>query len=166
MEKKKNKKLKIILIILLIVAVLSAAGVMVWLGTSNQNPSNDSVAGTVVDNWDTHLQSQQTDSAATGIQIPGYSKAEMNAGDTELKLRIGNPSANTCGFYATLMLEDGTKLYESQLLKPGQGMEKVPLNKTLEKGEYKAYVLYRCVTLDGNEKAMNSAESAFTLTVK
>ena len=90
----------------------------------------------------------------------------MKAGEKSLKLSIGNPKDNKCGFYATLKLEDGTVLYESELLKPGYGLTEVPLNKTLESGEYTAMVVYKCVTLDEEETPLNSAESEFKLIVK
>lgn len=90
----------------------------------------------------------------------------MNAGNTSLVLSIGNPKVNKCGFYATLKLEDGTMLYESELIKPGYGMTEVPLNKPLEKGNYTAMVVYKCVTLDKEHTPLNSAESEFKLIVK
>lgn len=90
----------------------------------------------------------------------------MKSGDKSLHLSIGNPKTNECGFYTTLKLEDGMVLYESELLKPGYGLTEVPLSKTLEKGEYTAVDVYRCVTLDEKETPLNSAESEFTLIVK
>ena len=60
---------------------------------------------------------------------------------------------------------DGTVLYESPLLKPGQGLEEVPLNKTLDKGEYEAIVEYNCVLLEDGTTPLNSAESGFRLYV-
>ena len=53
---------------------------------------------------------------------------------------IGNPKENECGFYATLKFEDGTGLYESELLKPGYGLTDLPLLQTLETGEYTAII--------------------------
>ena len=52
------------------------------------------------------------------------------------------------------------------MLEPGSGITDIPLSKNLEKGEYKAMVLYECVTLDDDHKPLNSAESQFTLIVK
>ena len=89
----------------------------------------------------------------------------MNAGDTSLKISIGNPKENEVGFFASLELEDGTVLYESELLKPGQGLTEIPLSKTLEKGTYNAKVVYHCVSLDEAHTPLNSAESGFVLIV-
>lgn len=99
------------------------------------------------------------------ILIPGYSGAQMNAGDQELKLSIGNPKENSCYLKATFQLEDGTVLYESGLLEPGKGIQKIPLEQTLEKGVYQAVVHYQGYTMDEDPKELNSSDSALTLTV-
>lgn len=121
-----------------------------------------------MDNWDTGIP-EQTDepeeSTSGGIQIPGYSKAEMEEGDTQLHLSIGNPKENNCGFYVTVRLEDGTVLYKSELLKPGYGLTEIPLEQTLNKGTYDAEVFYECVTLDEDASPLNSAISKFQLIV-
>jgi ABC-type molybdate transport system substrate-binding protein len=97
--------------------------------------------------------------------IPGYGNAEMKAGDTTLMLSIGNPSENTVGLYATLIVDD-KQLYRSPLLKPGQGIKSIPLNETLEKGNYDAYVLYQIVDLKNPDTKLNSVRSALELIVK
>ena len=165
-EKKSNKK--VIIIIVAAVIVLAAATVLILalngVFSPKSEPSNG-VVGVISDNWDPGIE--QTDGEAKkGTQIPGYSTAEMTAGDTSLKLSIGNPKDNKVGMYATLKLGDGTVLYKSELLKPGQGLTEVPLDKTLEKGEYDAIVEYQCVVLDENNTPLNSAESGFKLIVK
>ena len=125
---------------------------------------NDGVVGVITDDWDPGIE-KPTQAQKPGTQIPGYSYAEMNAGDTTLKLSIGNPKENEVGMFATLKLKDGTVLYESPLLNPGQGLTDVPLLQTLEKGSYDAIVVYQCVTLDEKHTPLNAAESGFTLVV-
>ena len=46
---------------------------------------------------------------------------------------IGNPADNDCIFVIVLKLEDGTKLFESQELKPGEGLENITLDQELPK---------------------------------
>lgn len=151
---------------ILLIAVIAAIGVFVSgrIHDEKEPENTNGVVGVVSDGWDTGLDDQPTESAS--IQIPGYSMAEMKEGDTSLHLSIGNPENNSCGFYATLMLEDGTVLYESELLNPGYGLTEIPLSETLQKGEYTAIVLFQCVTLDDTHAPLNSAESEFTLIVK
>ncbi|MDO5124328.1 MAG: hypothetical protein Q4D44_06660 [Eubacteriales bacterium] len=163
---KSSKKLIIIIIAVLVIAALTVGGVAVYNGFFAEKPvPSNGVIGKITDGWDTGIE-DATASQGSGIQIPGYGSAVMKAGDESIKLSIGNPKANKCGFYATLKLEDGTVLYKSELIKPGYGMTEVPLSKTLEAGEYTAMVCYECVTLDEAETRLNSAESEFTLIVK
>ena len=167
MKVKSKRKLLIVLIIILIITIL---GVGVFFAYNNFFTAEDptpskGVVGVISDGWDTGLE-EKTAPPSQGIQIPGYGTAVMNAGDESLHLSIGNPKDNKCGFYATLKLEDGTVLYESELIKPGYGLTEVPLNRTLKAGEYTAMVVYKCVTLDENETPLNSAESEFKLIVK
>lgn len=112
--------------------------------------------------WDAEVDTP--DDTEGRILIPGYTEAQMNAGDMSLKLRIGNPKENTCYLKAVLRLEDGTVLYESGLLEPGTGFDEIELDQTLEAGEYQAAVHYQGYTLE-DSKELNSSDSAFTLTV-
>lgn len=163
---KRNKKRELVIIAASLVVVIAMifAGVMIYnMYFKEDGQGSENVAGVISDGWDTGIDNSNSEPGS--ILIPGYSAAEMNEGDTTLHLSIGNPKENDCGFYATLMLKDGTVLYKSELLEPGYGLEEVPLNQTLEKGEYDALVLYQCVTLDEEHTLKNSAESAFKLYV-
>lgn len=161
----------IIIILLLILAAVAGAILFAILGQKpaeddKEDPKDDhkGVVGVVSDDWDPNVE-ETVGEAKKGTQIPGYSSAEMNAGETSLHLSIGNPRENTVGMFATLRLADGTVLYESPLLKPGQGMTEIPLSRTLEKGTYDAVVVYQCVLLDDENTPLNAAESGFTLYV-
>lgn len=166
-KEKSKKKLLVIIAVILVIAALVVGGVVVYNSFFQKQPITPSkgVVGVISDGWDTGIE-KETAPKKTGIQIPGYGTAVMNAGDKSLHLSIGNPKENKCGFYATLKLDDGTVLYESELLKPGYGLTDVPLSQTLEAGEYTAVVSYQCVTLDEEQTPLNSAESGFKLIVK
>ena len=162
----KKKRWITAILILAAVCALAAAGVMVYHKYFAKQPTDfNGVVGKVSDGWSTGLEEEPAPQKK-GIQIPGYGSAEMKAGDKSLYLSIGNPEANECGFYATLKLEDGTVLYQSELLEPGYGLTEIPLSRTLEAGEYTAMVCYECVTLDEEHTPLNSAESEFKLIVK
>lgn len=163
---KSKRKLLIALSVILIIATLGIGGVVVYNSFFAEDPApTKGVVGKVTDGWETGIR-EESAPQSQGIQIPGYGTAVMNAGDTSLVLSIGNPKVNKCGFYAALMLADGTVLYKSELLEPGYGLTEVPLNQTLESGEYTAMVVYKCVTLDKEHTPLNSAESEFKLIVK
>ena len=159
----KNTKKKSVVISALFIFILFVIAVVMFRVMKPEDAKNaNGVAGKIVDNWDTGIP-EQTDepeeSTSGGIQIPGYSKAEMEEGDTQLHLSIGNPKENNCGFYVTVRLEDGTVLYKSELLKPGYGLTEIPLEQTLNKGTYDAEVFYECVTLDEDASPLYSAIS-------
>lgn len=165
----KNTNKKSVVISALFIFILFVIAVVMFRVMKPEDAKNaNGVAGKIVDNWDTGIP-EQTDepeeSTSGGIQIPGYSKAEMEEGDTQLHLSIGNPKENNCGFYVTVRLEDGTVLYKSELLKPGYGLTEIPLEQTLDKGTYDAEVFYECVTLDEDASPLNSAISKFQLIV-
>lgn len=173
--KKANKSGKSLLIIIIILLLILAAVVgVILIKVLTQKPAEDEeeapkdnhkgVVGVVSDDWDPNVE-ETVGEPKKGTQIPGYSSAEMNAGDTSLHLSIGNPKENSVGMFATLRLADGTVLYESPLLKPGQGLTDIPLSKSLEKGTYDAVVVYQCVLLDEDNTPLNAAESGFTLYV-
>ena len=167
---KKNNKKKTIIIISAVVFVISAAVmIMAVCGVFNPpEPKEEAkdIVGVITDDWDPNVEPDPSAEQKSGTRIPGYSSAEMNAGDTSLKLSVGNPKENKVGMFAELQLEDGTVLYESPLLSPGQGLTDIPLNKTLDKGTYNAKVVYRCVLLDEKNTPLNAAESGFQLIVK
>ncbi len=166
-KKQKKKAIPIIAAILLVAA--AAVLTLILTGAFKQNTENEpddhkGVTGYISDDWDPNVE-ETIGEPKKGTQIPGYSSAEMKAGETSLHLSIGNPKENSVGMFATLKLADGTVLYESPLLKPGQGLTEIPLSRTLEKGTYDAMVVYQCVLLDEENTPLNAAESGFTLYV-
>ncbi len=162
----KKKGLAALAIVLGIVIVVALVLLIYFAFFTEEDSAPKGVVGIVSDDWDVGDRAEQISPESPGVQIPGYSTAEMNEGDTSLHLSIGNPKANSCGFYAVLKLADGTVLYESELLRPGQGLTEIPIEIHLKKGSYRAFVEYQCVTLDPSEAPLNSAQSAFTLVVK
>lgn len=170
-DNKKTNTIQRIIIIILILIIIAGATVSVIMilgsGKNEENKPSKGVVGVITDSWDPDVSSTADSNGEQqkGIQIPGYSRAEMNEGDTSLKLSVGNPKENSVGFIATVRLGNGTVLYTSPVLKPGQGLEEIPLEKTLPKGTYDAEVYFQCVMLDEEHTPLNSAESGFQLIV-
>lgn len=159
----KKKKYWILLLLLLLVFAAGIAAVVHLTGKEEPTEGNASVDPNA-SAWDDGIDPGETE-ITDNILVPGYSGAEMKAGDTTLKLRIGNPEENTCYLQATLQLEDGTVLYKSGLLEPGKGFEQIELNQTLEAGTYEALVHYQGYSMQEERSQLNSVDSAFTLTV-
>lgn len=154
-----------IIIIVLLVLLVGVGGYLIW-GQDSDGANAQGKAGKVdaaATDWDDGLN--KPSEIEGRILVPGYSGAKLQAGSDTLALRIGNPAENTCYLQATLMLEDGTVLYESGLIEPGKGFDEIKLTQTLEAGTYNAYVHYQGYSLDDEKQALNSCDSAFTLTV-
>lgn len=78
---------------------------------------------------------------------------------------MGNPADNNCYFVIILRLEDGTKLYESEYLKPGEGLNEITMEQELESGEYQAIIEYKCYSLE-DKSSLNGGSAQFNLIVK
>ena len=153
------------IIIVLLVALIGVGGYLIATQL-NKGPEYKGTSGSVDSNateWDDKLSAPSEIEGK--ILIPGYSGAKMKTGDTKLKLRIGNPAENKCYLQATLMLADGTILYETDLIEPGKGFDEIEILETLEVGTYEAYVHYQGYSMDEEPQVLNSCDSAFTLTV-
>lgn len=163
-SKKVNKRILIITGILILGIILLSAAVILYFRQSEERQTDSSAyIDENASDWDSQIDSEEPETGK--MLIPGYSSASMKSGETMLKLRVGNPEENSCYLKATVQLEDGTVLFESDLLKPGKGFEEIELNQTLEAGTYQAMVHYQGYSLEENPQELNSMDSAFTLTV-
>lgn len=101
------------------------------------------------------------------IAIPGYEMLELKANSKKQTLCMPNPPQNCCFFRIFLYLEDGTLLWESELIEPGESPKPMVLSKALEKGMYPNAVLrYSCYRMDETMAPLNGAETKLTLWVK
>ena len=101
------------------------------------------------------------------IAIPGYEMLEMKAGSKEQSLCMPNPPQNCCYFQIALYLEDGTLLWQSELIEPGTTSKPIVLTKALDKGMYPNAILrYSCYRMDESLTPLNGAETKLTLWVK
>ena len=89
-----------------------------------------------------------------------YFKAE----ETKQTINLYNPARNSCCFQISLLLEDGTELYQSDLIAPGKGVYEIALRKPLPEGTFDGCVLrYACFTMDEEHTPLNGAEFTFTI---
>ena len=121
---------------------------------SDYGESSDSTTATVEKNPDS-------------IAIPGYEMLELKAGSKAQSLCMPNPPQNCCYFQISLYLEDGTLLWQSELIEPGATSRPIVLSKALNKGMYPNAILrYSCYRMDENLSPLNGAETKLTLWVK
>ena len=126
------------------------------------------------DSIPTIIPGNKADSTAASVEknpdsiaIPGYEILELKAGIKEQSLCMPNPPQNCCYFQICLYLEDGTLLWQSELIEPGTNSKPMVLSKTLEKGMYPNAILrYSCYRMDEDLTPLNGAETKLTLWVK
>ena len=112
-------------------------------------------------------QSDSVEKKTDSIAIPGYEGISLKANSKEQEIGFPNPAQNTCYFQISLMLEDGTLLWHSELVAPGEISNPITLEEPLEAGVYpNALLKFDCYTMDGAMRALNGAATKMTLHVK
>ena len=111
---------------------------------------------------DLYTNSHGTD--YNSVSLPGYECLTLAA---DKPLQLSNPAGNKCLFVISLILEDGTVIWKSAPIAPGQQTDPVTPNKPLAAGVYKNCTLqYELFTNDGMMNRMNGADAKITLIVK
>ena len=145
---------------LVVVGVLLGTNLSVRNGgivTDNTSPPSEAPLDNIVE--------QPTDGGEGTIAIPGYEKLVMKAGELRQTVNFENPAVNDCYFRISITLADGTELYGSGLLKPGQTLETIEMTRALDTGTYKETVLkYDCFSVD-DLSPLNGAKSILNLEV-
>lgn len=103
---------------------------------------------------------------AGSIYVPGYDYISMKEGETVIPATLYNPEENGCLIEAVIILPDGTEIFHSDLLNPGDSLDKLTLSVLPAAGVYEKTVLrYSCYALD-DMRQLNGADVIFTLEVK
>ncbi len=99
------------------------------------------------------------------ITICGFTEWNVKAGETgNLPISLKNPDGNPCYFTFIITLEDGTVLYQSDHVPPGNEIKRIKINEPLEKGTCTAFVSILTNELETGAK-MNSADTKITINV-
>lgn len=156
--KRPRKSLLLIGLILLLVAVI--ASVLIWIVSNSMGQGSDDPNPVGQQTEETEPVEKLTDS----ISLPGYGGLNLTAGKTEQNLALPNPSENFCQIRISLILEDGTVIWTSELTPPGEQAQ-IVLNEALEKGDYNATLKYDCFQMDENKTPLNGATCQLVLHV-
>lgn len=162
-EKQKKKPFLIIFICIIMIALGLTAGIFIS-NLLNKSPDRtyDNNAEDIKEKTD---DSSTSEEVADNIAIPCWDTLIMTADSTEQEVNFYNPEKNkNCDFQLTLTLEDGTKLWKSQLIPNGKAIYNITLNQTLEAGTYKAIMKYDCFSRHGSQ--LNGSNLNFNLIVK
>lgn len=91
------------------------------------------------------------------ISIPGTSGIALAANTITQTVDFYNPQENQCYFVISLYLSDGTMIYKSDYIEPGERITDIELLQTLKQGIYKNCTLnYDCFTL-ANKSRLNGS---------
>lgn len=151
--------------IILLVLGIAAAGILIW---RNTRPAE-------VTNYDVAFEEEQEKSEGNnpeqkieeGIQIPGYKSIQIPAGTKDVSVELTNPEENKVYFEISFYLPDTKEtIYKSRMIKPGQTLYDITLEKEMEAGEYPLTVKYATYTADENMTPRNGAKLNCTLIVK
>lgn len=101
------------------------------------------------------------------IAIPGYGEITLKANKTEQDISFKNPRQNQCYFVIYLFLSDGTLLWKSDYISPGESSNSLILLQELDEGVYEDAALeYLCFSLDEKLLPLNQARTKLTLRFK
>lgn len=147
-------------VVVLLLVLILLVGILIWL-LLKPDPIKAELP-----NGDEMNTSGEVNKNPDSIAIPGYEGISLKADTKQQTVGLSNPPQNTCYFKITLMLEDGTVLWQSDLIEPGEISEAIKLNQPLKKGSYPNSLLkYECFTMDDNLSPLNSAATKLTLRV-
>lgn len=156
---KQTSKQNLWVIVAVVVAVVALLLSFILKGYGGVNSPN--VDNTVSGNAATVEKNNDS------IAIPGYEGLSLNANSKKQDLCLPNPAQNTCYFQISLFLEDGTLLWQSDLIEPGGTSAPMVLEQALEQGTYpKAVLHYSCFEMNKDLTPLNGAEIKVTLRVK
>lgn len=156
------KKRTLIIIVGIVATAIAVAGIAFFASYDRKKWANTSAE---VVPWDVKIEEEKETSKEDEILIPGYVSMAMDANTREQTVSIGNPADNNCLFIIVLKLLDGTILYESEYLKPGEGLKKITINQELDSGEYQAVIEYKCYSIE-DKSPLNGGNVEFQLIVK
>ena len=158
----KNVLLKRILLIVLCLAIIFG-GCYVAFNWKTISPAIPELIPDIDPGATDQIPSSAEDSSApAGIKVPGYKSITIPANTQNVEVSFQNPEGNPCYFVVSLVLSDGTQLYQSKMIPPGTGIYEITLQKPLAPGNYDAAVKYETFSLD-ELKPMNGANINITL---
>ena len=145
-----NKKNLIIIILIIIIAIISVL---------NLRKTHRNILPEMIFNDDSDRQSLESDSAKIDY-IGGFTVKEKLY---PVNLKFINNKTNKCNFVVSIYLSDGTKIYQSDLLKPSESEAVIKLDYGLDKGIYNNAILcYEC--FDDNDNPLTRCEFTAKIT--
>ena len=180
-DKNNSKKKWLILLLILLLLLLIAGGVFAGIKIAESRQTSDGGSssggvGLIIDqNAGEKIESQSKSSEEVpGVTIPGWRSITIPAGETEItSVDFYNPEENEDYYYLTFELripddsgEEYEVIYSSQLVPPGQHLQKITLSRPLEAGEYDAVIHVQPYKMDEAQTPTNNADLETILIVR
>lgn len=143
---------------LILLAVGFAAAFLITLGILIGEKQSDPVQATET--------SAVVEKDPSKISVPGYEFIRLKANTKIQDKVLSNPANNSCLFKLSLIMEDGTVIWESGYILPGKNSDPIELAHSLVPGDYPATLKYDCFAMDLSLTPLNGAEIGLTLRVE
>lgn len=136
--------------------VFLTAGMMLYQNQSSE--ASEDTADEVTKTTEEVAEDEATTEVAESAIIPGFTVIEVAANTTEVASPFYNSAENEVTLQLTLTLEDGTVLYTSEELQPGDALDSMTLSRGLTPGDYNAILHYDVYGMDENHTELNGAD--------
>lgn len=156
--KKDNKKKYIFLLALLTIAISVLVCLYIFGSRTDTQPVSSGIR------WDGNNITVARDKNEKYIAIPCFTDLSFHANQTAQKVNIYNPEENECIMDFSIVLSDGTVIWESGDTYPGYGFHDIE-SKPLSSGTYEARIITRCFTID-KKSELNGSSFKFKINVK
>lgn len=152
---------------IVIIAVLLIVGIGYGIYSKNSNTEVTSFDAEFEDDQERTKSEGQEASVEAGIEIPGYKSITIASGTKDVKVELTNPENNNVYFQISFYLpETEETIYTSKLIKPGQHIYDITLEREMEAGEYPLTVKYATCSADEAMTPKNGADVNCTLIVE
>lgn len=156
MRNRKNHVILILsLIILVAVAVLLYALYLLFGNVNSSQLQNETIT-----------EPRATQQPVGQIAIPGYESLTLLANEKKQNISLHNPAQNQCYFRISIVLEDNTVVWKSDLIEPGDSSQIILSKKYEPNVYYNSALKYECFSLDESRTPLNGAETVLTLVFK
>lgn len=158
-ENNKTHKITLLFVLIVLVAALLWACLCIQESISNTPPISNGIK------WNGSNITVTHDKNEKYIAIPCFTDLTFRANQTAQKVNIYNPEENECIMDFSIVLSDGTTIWQTSNVSPGYGFHDIELTKPLHPGTYEARLVTRCFTID-KKSELNGSSFKFKINVK
>ena len=168
-----NKK-KIILLLVLVISIVICIVIAKNINLKDNNViSGDENSNVNIQMSGENNQIQQLSGQNKGVAIPGWASITIPPEEKNVTINFMNPKENTGLYYLTFELripantDQGYEvLYKSDLIAPGEHIDKVELSRGLDIGEYQATMHVQPYRMEEEKTPTNNADIKTRLIVR